>query len=158
MPFLLVLGIGFVLIGLTYIMLIVAERRKKETLGNWPTTTGTVERSYVQKRAPRPSQDQPETYTPVVIFLYTVEGETYVAKQRNFADPGAHTTRDLIAAEAIVKKYPEESPVTVHYNPTSPSQAVLEAKKPTGYNMSLFVNVGNVIAGALIILVYALLT
>lgn len=158
MPFLLVLGIGFILIGLTYIALIVTERQKKETLGNWPTTTGAVERSYVQARAPRPFQVQPETYTPVVIFSYTVEGETYVAKERNFAGASAQTTRDLIAAEAVIKKYPEESTVTVHYNPHSPSQAALETRKPTGYHTSLIVNVGNVIAGGLIILVYALLT
>lgn len=158
MPFLLVLGIGFVLIGLTYITLILVGRQKQTPVGQWPKTRGTVERSYVHEREPRPSQAQPETYTPVVIFSYTVDGETYVAKQRNFAGPDAHTTRDLIAAEAIVKKYPKESTVTVYYNPHSPPQAVLEAEKPTGYNMSLFVNVGNVIAGALIILVYALLT
>jgi len=158
MPFLLVLGIGFILIGLTYITLIVVGRQKQQPLGHWPTTRGTVERSYVQEREPRPFQKQPETYTPVVIFSYSVDGETYVAKARSFAGAGAQTTRDLIAAEAVVKEYPPDSTVTVHYNPNTPSQAVLEVAKPTGYNTSLIVNVGNVIAGGLIILVYALLT
>jgi len=158
MPFLLVLGIGFVLIGLTYIALIVGGRQQQAPLGHWSTTQGTVERSYVHEREPRPSQMQPETYTPVVIFSYTVEGETYVAKEHNFAGADAQTTRDLIAAEKVIKKYPSDSTVTVHYNPHSPSQAVLETAKPTGYNTSLMVNVGNVIAGGLIILIYALLT
>ncbi|MGC9400229.1 MAG: DUF3592 domain-containing protein [Anaerolineae bacterium] len=157
MPFLLVLGIGFVLIGLTYITLILVGRQRQTPLGHWPTTVGTVEASYVHKREPRPSQAQPKTYTPVVIFSYPLDGETYVAKQRTFAGAGAHTTRDLIAAETVVKKYPAESSVTVYYNPHAPSQAVLEPEKPTGYNTSLFVNVGNVVLGGLIILVYALL-
>ncbi len=158
MPFLLVLGIGFVLIGLTYITLIVVGRQQQEPVGHWPTTEGTVEASYVHEHKPRPSQGQPETYTPVVIFSYTVDEETYVAKERNFGGAIAQTTRDLIAAETVVKAYPPESTATVHYNPNSPSQAVLKAAKPTGYSTSLIVNVGNVIAGGLIILVYALLT
>jgi hypothetical protein len=158
MPFLLVLGIGFVLIGLTYITLIVVGRQQQDPVGHWPTTEGTVKRSYVHEHKPRPSQTAPETYTPVVIFSYTVEEETYVAKERNFGGVGAQTTQDLIAAEAVVKEYPPDRTVTVYYNPNSPSQAVLEVAKPTGYSTSLIVNVGNVIAGGLIILVYALLT
>jgi hypothetical protein len=155
MKFLLVLGIGVVLVGSSYILLVLLGRRKHEHLGTWPTTTGTVKASFVYKHTPR--LGRAPTYTPVVRYTYTVDGETYTSETLTMTPGEPLTFRDEQKAHAVVAKYPPKSTVDVGYNPQSPTQASLTRRKPTGFNTGLFTGLANVAIGAVLIALYALL-
>lgn len=154
MNFLLVFGVGTVLLGLVFIVATLRERRQHETVGDWPTTSGTVIASVVQSHKPRPEQKTAATYTPLVTYTYRMGEQDYTSHNLDFLPLRSHVT--AASAEAIVARYPVGSEVKVYYNPLGPQQAALDRGKPIGYHTELASGLVNVLVGILLIVVAVL--
>ena len=130
--FLLVAGIiGFVLIILNAIFLgiIFFLRRKMAAVSQWPSTMGTVNSSYLERRS---SSEGGSTNYPVVQYSYQIGGQSY---QSSKLAPGPDVGGT--GAGKVVARYPVGAQVMVFYNPQNPSDAVLERKAPAQWLMWL---------------------
>lgn len=100
---------------------------------NWPYVTGKIEVSTTEVyREPVSNGPRRTMYAPVVEYSYTVNGVTYRSKQINV---GVTSSGSQAYAQKIAARYPEGSPVEVHYDPANPSSAALE--NPTGFSWLL---------------------
>ena len=149
---LLVIGIiGFVLLILNAVFLgiIFFMRRKMAVVSQWPSTMGTVNTSYLERRS---SSEGGSTNYPVVQYSYQVSGQTY------------HTTKLAPGPEVggtgagkVVARYPVGAQVMVFYNPQNPSEAVLERKAPAQWLMWLLLIVFDcALCGVIPILYFSL--
>jgi hypothetical protein len=87
--------------------------RGKKTL-RWPSVDGVIEQSLLAS--------EENDILPKIVFSYKVADQGY---RRDMALPsGGGVTPDF--AESYVKKYPQGTRVSVHYNPHQPDQATLE--------------------------------
>ena len=130
--FLLVVGIiGFVLIILNAIFLAIIFflRRKMAAVSQWPSTMGTVNSSYLERRS---SSEGGSTNYPVVQYSYQIGGQSY---QSSKLAPGPDVGGT--GAGKVVARYPVGAQVMVFYNPQNPSDAVLERKAPAQWLMWL---------------------
>jgi hypothetical protein len=89
---------------------------------HWPTTTGTVVTSIVEKKGSSRPGSAP-AYFGRVSYRYQVGGVTHTASQVSFGEHGESGTGH---AKEVVARYPAGSQVKVHYRPDSPAVAVLE--------------------------------
>lgn len=123
-----IVSIVFVLVLLNAIFLgiIFFMRRRMATVSQWPSTMGTVNASYLERRS---SSDGSTDY-PVVQYSYQVAGQTY---QSTKLAPGPEIGGT--GAGKVVGRYPVGAQVMVFYNPQSPSEAVLERKAPAQWLM-----------------------
>ena len=129
MAFLVVFGVGTLLLGVAYVISIIVTRTRNEGTANWPKVTGSIKHAYVYQHDRSTSAGTTTTYTPVVGYTYTVEDQLYQAHKRNFLPYNQASLTSKEEAEAISARYPPESDVEVYYNPTNPAQAVLEKPK-----------------------------
>lgn len=90
------------------------SNRSKE----WPTTPGTVVESNVQKKG----KNGDARFRPIVRYVYAVGGVKYESTRVSLEKSKSRQS----IAEEVCKKYPAESGVTVHYDPQSPGDALLE--------------------------------
>ena len=130
--FLLAIGIiVFVLIILNAVFLgvIFFMRRRMATVSQWPSTMGTVNSSYLERRS---SSEGGSINYPVVQYSYQVGGQTF---QNSKLAPGPEVGGT--GAGKVVARYPEGAQVMVFYNPQNPSDAVLERKAPALWLMWL---------------------
>lgn len=95
-------------------------RRAKES-PSWPTTEGKVLLSELAHNTN--NENQTTTYKASIVYVYTVNQHEYTASQISF---GEMQTSDPKDAYAILRRYPKDTTVTVHYLPSSPDVAVLE--------------------------------
>jgi hypothetical protein len=93
----------------------------RQSTQTWQSTTGTVLMSSVQSSY---SSGSHSTY-PVVVYQYEVSGQRYQS-QRIKAGEQFLNVRVSGQAEATVRKYPIGATVTVYYNPSNPTESVLE--------------------------------
>jgi hypothetical protein len=123
--------IGFVLLILNVIFLgiIFFMRRKMALVSQWPSTMGTVNASYLERRH---SSDSGSTNYPVVQYSYQVGGQAYQGEK---IAPGPEVGGT--DAGKVVGRYPTGAQVMVFYNPQSPLDAVLETKAPAQWLMWL---------------------
>lgn len=123
--------IGFVLVILNVIFLgiIFFMRRKMAAVSQWPSTMGTVNASYLERRS---SSEGGSTDYPVVQYSYQVGGQMH---QGTKLAPGPEVGGT--GAGKVVARYPEGAQVMVFYNPNNPSDAVLERKAPAQWVMWL---------------------
>jgi hypothetical protein len=63
------------------------------------------------------------TYTPDIEYTYTVNGQQYTSDRHSFFEISS-SSRDF--AQKIVDRYPINSQIIAHYNPSDPSKAVVE--------------------------------
>ena len=89
---------------------------------NWPTASGLVLESKVVRR--RSNNSGRSTYSSKVSYQYQIEGKTFESKTVWFG--GNISTSDRSMSHKIVKKYPANKKIVVHYNPEDPGIAVLE--------------------------------
>jgi hypothetical protein len=130
---LLIVGIiGFVVLILNVVFLgiIFFMRRRMATVSQWPSTMGTVNASYLERR--HSSSDGGSTNYPVVQYSYQVGGQAY---QSTKLAPGPEVGGT--GAGKVVERYPAGAQVMVFYNPQNPSDAVLETKAPAQWLMWL---------------------
>lgn len=150
----LLLAVGiivFVLFILNAIFLAVIffMRRKMAAVSQWPSTMGTVNSSYLERRS---SSEGGSTNYPVVQYSYQVGGQTY---QNSKLAPGPEIGGT--GAGKVVERYPAGAQVMVFYNPQNPSDAVLERKAPAQWLMWLLLIVFDcALCGVLPILYFTL--
>lgn len=88
----------------------------------WPAVTGTVVSSTVEAggRFGRPS------WYPQVTYSYAADGRTHIATRISHGDPVE--LRHRAHAEEYLKRYVPHGPVEVRFNPSRPSESVLEVR------------------------------
>ncbi|MBI3157971.1 MAG: DUF3592 domain-containing protein [Chloroflexi bacterium] len=86
----------------------------------WLSTTGTVLKSRVEVTG-----GDHASVTPVVVYQYQVEGQSYQAEQIRAGDMYL-AVRKRRTAYDLVDKYPVGAQVTVYYDPANPGMAALE--------------------------------
>lgn len=92
------------------------------------TTEGTVVDSTVERVSTSTESSDIYDYEVRIEYRYTVDGEEYTG--RDIYPERATVTRDTEeAARKFAAPYDEGSTVTVHYNPESPGQAFIVAKR-----------------------------
>ena len=130
--------IVFVLLILNVIFLgiIFFMRRRMAAVRQWPSTMGTVNTSYLERRS---SSDSGYTNYPVVQYSYQVGGQPYQGMK---IAPGPDVGGT--GAGKVVARYPAGAQVMVFYNPQNPSDAVLETKAPAQWIMWLILIVFDV--------------
>ena len=154
MEFLIIFGACVIVLGLVYIVTTILTQRSFQGAGNWPKTTGEVLRAFVYRHERRTTGGF-VTYTPVVEYAYTVDGERYTSLRRDFAPTSAF--EDEREAQKVVADAPVGHEVKVRYNPHFPQQAVLKAPKPVGDRTVLIYGAVGVVMGALMIVLAVLL-
>lgn len=120
------------------------EASRAMTSIRWPSTEGTVIRSFVQEVEHHKEERTESTFYPKVVYRYSVFGESREADRIAFGGvPGGSRTE----AQRMIDRYPVGMVVTVFYDPNRPSVAVLKA----GYSRMAYMMVGvgvMLIAGA----------
>ena len=111
-------------------------RRRMATISQWPSTMGTVNTSYLERRH---SSDSGSTNYPVVEYSYQAGGQAYQGAK---IAPGPEVGGT--GAGKVVARYPVGAQVMVFYNPQNPSDAVLETKAPAQWVMWLILIVLDV--------------
>jgi len=107
-------GAGILIVGGTTLL-------KASNSKTWPTVSGRIVSSAVKER---PRNKGRTTYDAVVRYEYEVSGYKYTSNDVAFGDYGSGKGSH---ASKIVDKHRVGSEVTVHYSPSNPGKAVLEA-------------------------------
>jgi len=113
----------FVVFNIVFLVVLFFTRRKMKLVQNWPSTLGTVNASYLERR--QSSDDRGSTNYPVVQYSYQVNGQLYQSAR---LAPGPEVGGS--GAGKVIAKYPMGAQVVVFYDPTNPSDAVLEKNAP----------------------------
>jgi hypothetical protein len=87
---------------------------------SWPTAQGNVISSDVSYSS---NADGGESYSPEVIYQYTVNDQHYESHTIKFGENSYSSRRK---AEGIASSYPVGKEVTVYYDPQNPERSVLE--------------------------------
>ncbi len=93
----------------------------RQSAQTWPSTTGTILMSSVQSK----HTGRSNSIYPVIVYAYAVNGQSYQSQTVKAGDKFL-TVRVMGEAQATVNRYPIGAIVTVYYNPSNPSEAVLE--------------------------------
>ncbi len=122
-------SIAFIFICLVGIALIVVGILKKNNAAKaaktWLTTSGTILGSRVEARSSQDSEGNSKTrYHPVVEYQYEVMGQNFNGDRIGFSQGNFPSGK----AEKLISPYQEGAQVTVFYDPSDPSQAVLVTK------------------------------
>ncbi|HET6596768.1 MAG TPA: DUF3592 domain-containing protein [Anaerolineales bacterium] len=139
--------IVFVLLILNVVFLgiIFFMRRRMATVRQWPSTMGTVNTSYLERRS---SGDGSANY-PVVQYSYQVGGQMYQGMK---IAPGPEVGGT--GAGKVVGRYPAGAQVMVFYNPQNAADAVLETKAPAQWVLWLILIVFDIALCAVIPIVW----
>jgi hypothetical protein len=117
-----IIGFVFLILNVIFPAIIFFMRRRMATVSQWPSTMGTVNNSYLERRH---SSEGGSTDYPVVEYSYQVGGKAYQGMK---IAPGPDVGGT--GAGKVVARYPAGAQVMVFYNPQNPSDAVLETKAP----------------------------
>lgn len=132
-----VIGFVFLVLNVIFLGIIFFMRRRMAAVSQWPSTLGTVNASYLERRSS--SSDSGSTNYPVVQYSYQVGGQAY---QGTKLAPGPEVGGT--GAGKVVARYPAGAQVMVFYNPQNPSDAVLETKAPAQWIMWLILIIFDV--------------
>ena len=125
-----IIGFVFLILNVIFLGIIFFMRRRMATVSQWPSTMGTVNASYLERR--HSSSESGSTNYPVVQYAYQVGGQLYQGMK---IAPGPEVGGT--GAGKVVERYPAGAQVMVFYNPQNPSEAVLETKAPAQWLMWL---------------------
>jgi hypothetical protein len=116
--FVVAVGSGFVFLGVEN------TSRAGESV-DWPTVEGRVIRTTIELETQRTTARSAATTTwrPVVVYEYMVGGTRYEGDRVAF---GEYATADRGDAEAVVAKYGTGTAVSVSFDTSDPSVAVIE--------------------------------
>lgn len=89
----------------------------------WPQVTGQVIISRIDRRTTRSSEDSSTVYRVTVRYEYTVDGTDYTSSTIDFGGQKRYEMRSM--ASKFIRSYPKDKEVTVYYNPSNHSDAVL---------------------------------
>lgn len=152
---LIVAGIGILFAGLGLGMLLAARRQRAQAAAAaaWPTVAGTITASRLDRQTRTQTRQGRRsthtTYTPVVDYTFEAGGKPLRGSK---IFPGSTMSFDLGTAQDIVNRYQAGAPVTVHYNPADPTQAVLET---TSRSANILMILGGVFMGIGVVMLLA---
>ena len=132
------IGFFFLILNVIFLGIIFFMRRRMAAVGQWPSTMGTVNASYLERR--HSSGDSGSTNYPVVQYSYQASGQAY---QGTKLAPGPEVGGT--GAGKVVARYPAGAQVMVFYNPQNPSDAVLETKAPAQWILWLILIIFDVV-------------
>ena len=135
------IGIIFILAGIIAASVGIMKLLQGYQAQNWPTTTGIIISS--KTKLQHSSSIGNPTLIAEVIYEYTVDGRLF---RSDSVSPGQFGSSSIEHAKSEAQAYPEQSTVTVFYNPADPNQAFL---KP-GWGWILFI---PLLVGAIVALV-----
>jgi len=130
----------FLVLGIIFIVVALNMRRKAAASQNWPTVPGVITSASVAESVSSDEDGPSTSYQPRVVYTYQVAGVDYQASGLSF---GAVRSGSRRSAEQALQAYPVGQPVTVHYNPQKPSEAVLN---PQAGGSKAFLIAGIVLA------------
>ena len=108
------LGVVWALRGVYGLSLSFASER-------WPTTSGRVVSSEIERSSGYNDRDN---YRAAIRYTYEVGGSEYSSTRRCYGDELSVSWSG--PSKGAVERYPPGTAVTVHYDPSGPSEAVLE--------------------------------
>ncbi len=115
------------------------DAMRREQAQSYPSTQGTIIRSHIEIN----HSTDGTTYGPEVDFSYEVEGKFYTSDTYRY---GVWSSSDRSHAESVVDRYSNGKQVEVFYNPTDPSDAVLEHdNQGMDLSLALFMTPFNVV-------------
>lgn len=111
----------------------------REQAQSYPSTQGIITRSHIEIS----DSDGTTVYGPEVDFSYEVNGKAYISDTYRY---GVWSSSDRSRAESVVGKYTTGKKVEVFYNPSDPSNAILERDaQRIDYFLTLFMTPFNVV-------------
>jgi hypothetical protein len=122
------LGVAFVVAAQTY-----KSSRAALATEAWPSVMGRVERASVV------GVGSSDRALATVSYAYEIAGKTYSS---NRISTNERTPILRAEAEAFVTAHPTGTPITVHYDPEEPGQAVLEKAAPLASTRLQWISVG----------------
>ena len=131
-----IIGFVFLILNVIFLAILFFTRRRMAAVRQWPSTMGTVNTSYLERRS---SSEGGYTNYPVVHYSYQVSGQ---AHQGTKIAPGMEVGGT--GAGKVVARYPAGAQVMVFYNPQNPSDAVLETKAPAQWILWLLLIVFDI--------------
>ena len=121
---------------------------QRASLG-WISVEGSVINTYIEEYR---DADQEVTYTPRIIYEYTVDGQTYTSQQIAFGIEQSYGSQNR--ADDVLEDFPVGNPVTVYYDPEDPGNAVLD--RSAGRNIFFIILGGGLTAWGTISLISVL--
>ena len=95
-----------------------------QTSGNWPVTGGKVVSSELERRWPdRGDNSFDQGYMARIWYVYKANNIEYMGHSVRFRDD---YTRDIRAAQAMVKRYPVGQQIQVRFDPRDPTVSIVE--------------------------------
>lgn len=93
----------------------------------WPTVTGRVALTGLDSERRFHDHAMRLVHLPTVAYRYEAGGQNHIGSRL--------ATRDIVfsheaEAKGFLGRFPAGAPVTVHYDPASPGQAVLDVRPP----------------------------
>lgn len=145
-PFLVIVGV--------LVISMVRSMARAGASRRWPAVNGVIASSAVSSHRSLDSTGMHTTiYEPVVVFAFTVAGRDEQSSNVSFsAVAGTSSSSD---AEAVVARYTPGAAVQVFYNPTDPSEAVLE-HATGGMNVAMLTVLGGLELLLVVLLVLGL--
>jgi len=130
---LVLVGLGFALVALPMILLALRAFAKIRAIRRWPRAPGVVTSSFLESSRST-SKDRNgftvhhTSYTPVVHFTFTVNGQQHQGTQMALEA----TSTGAESAAADIARYPLGAQVQAYCDPAHPSTAYLEVRRSIG--------------------------
>lgn len=145
-----VFGIIFLLIGLAIIYFGITGVLSGNASKNWPTTPGTMIVSNFTSTYSCDNNNGCQTYYNLVLeYSYSVSGKSYMG---NMLSLSSSSSTSYNYVYGIINQYPPGANVTVYYNPSNPSQAVLQTGTGSGTYILLVLGLIFAAVGAFVAL------
>jgi len=133
----------FLMIGGAIISFAIRMAAKARQSLSWPSIEGEISHSAVLYQTNTTDRTAAPTWKADIAYRYKVGGRNYSSSRISILDFASSSTS---RAENIVSRYPDKSTVQVYYNPTDPSDSVLEPGSAGGVNVAYLV--GGLFAAA----------
>jgi Protein of unknown function (DUF3592) len=146
------LSLVFIATGAVIISYAIRTAAKARQSPSWPSIEGEIAHSAVQQETNTTATGYSTTYKADISYRYKVNGTNYSSTKVSHVTLSTSATS---RAQGIVQKYPDKSRVQVYYNPSDPSEAVLEPGNTDGIDV-LYGLGGIFCAGGFIFLVLRL--
>lgn len=107
-----------------------AQQAKFDQSTQWPSTVGRLVTASVATgtRSGRDNTGPRRYYYPQVEYVYYVDGIQYLSQRYSLENRRFSTPTEV---ETVIDELRQQRPITVYYNPNSPSESVL---KTGGFN------------------------
>ena len=133
----------FIAIGGTIIRYAIKMAGKARLSASWPSTEGEIAHSAVLYQTDTTANHGTATYKADIAYRYKVAGASYSSSRISLVDFASTSNR----AQSIAQRYPDKARVQVYYNPSDPTDAILEPGNTGGVNFLYLVGGGFAAAG-----------